>query len=929
MAEYTGATTTAMSADPESGLPPGTRLGDFEITKALGAGGMGAVYLATDTKLRRQAAIKVLSPGGAADAAARRRLLLEAQSASCLNHPNIVTVYQSGSEAGTDYIAMEYVAGRALSVLIPASGMPAAEVVRLAIPIAAALAAAHEAGIVHRDLKPGNVMVTDRGLVKVVDFGLAKRAAPAAAGDATMTLADTAPGVVVGTFAYMAPEQIQGRQVDPRSDIWAFGCLLYRMLTGRDVFTGDSAMGTMAAALTQEPVPLRELKPEIPAALERLVMRCLRKDAADRWQSIADVRLVLEDLQAAPEANPVPPARRGRLGALLAAALLAGATLGAGILWWNGRRAKGLSQTAILRMATLEAGLNGWPSLSRDGSLMAYASDSAGDGNLDVWLKQVGGRQAIRLTQDPADDSDPSISPDGTRVAFRSDRNGGGVYVVPALGGEAVLIAPEGRNPKFSPDGRQVAFWKGRAGGGFLPGSAKVFVVDAGGGTPQQVGEGMAAALYPIWSPKGDALLALARDDASKPVESGVDWWVFPTSGERPHKTGIMPMLWANRLLAKRTPPPPPIDWQEPGRMVTFALEVGDAWNLWQAALSTDGTADGFPRRVTLGPGRQRAASWAQTKSGERLAFADTPINYDIWQQPVDSETGAVKGEMQLLVKSPALDSSPSLSADGSRLAFLSRQTSLWILRLRELAPGGTRETTLLTSDRYLANEVISGDGRKIFLSTETGDILQLPVGGAAEQLCKGCGTVTGASHEGDKVLYEPYEGEDLTYYDAASRHSVKVALRPTPTTVFSGGRFSPDGRWIAFEEIDNSNAMARVWIVRAEGPLPVPRAEWIAVTDGASVERDPAWSPGGGLLYFLSERDGFRCIWARRVSRSMQPDGPEFAVKHLHTARLSLGTVQASTQQIGFWAAPGRLVFSLGELTGNIWLEEKAASPR
>jgi Tol biopolymer transport system component/predicted Ser/Thr protein kinase len=918
-----------MSRGPESELMPGTRLGDYEIKKRLGAGGMGEVYLAMDTRLRRPAAIKVLSAARSEEAGAHRQLLIEAQAASHLNHPGIVTVYQAGSEGGTDFIAMEYVAGHTLHDLIPKSGMAPREALKLAIPVAAALAAAHEAGIVHRDLKPGNVMVTDRGLVKVVDFGLAKRSMAAAAGgraDATMTLNGTVPGVVMGTRPYMAPEQIQGREVDGRCDIWAFGCLFYRMLTGTDAFDAGSDMDTIAAVLLREPAPLRSMAPGIPPALERLVMRCLRRDLAERWQSMADVRLALEDLEVEVAKPPAQVARRGASWVALVLALLAGGALGGGALWWEGRRTGAVPEPS-LRMATFDSGLSGWPSLSRDGSLMAFASDRAGDGNLDIWLKQVGGRQAIRLTDDPADDSDPSISPDGTKVAFRSERNGGGVYVVPALGGEAVLIAPEGRGPRFSPDGRQVAFWTGREAG-YLAGSAKVFVVDAGGGTPRQVGSGMAAALYPVWSPKGDALLLLGRDDATRPWQQSLDWWIVPVGGGSPRKTDFLPQLWGLRLLAGDHTPPAPLDWQEAGWRATFALRLGDAWNLWQSVVRPNGTLNGFPRRITVGPGAQMNASWALTKTSQRLAFSDAPLNYDIWELPVAVERGAAQGEMDGVVRSPAVQYSPSLSADGSRLAFLTRQANVWTLQLKEGRTGA--KTTLLTSERRLTNEVVSGDGRRIVYSTVEGDILAQPAsGGSADELCGRCGTVMGASQDGAKVLYEPLEGEDLTYWDAATRRSVKVALRPEATSVLSGGRFSPDDRWIAFEEIDNRNATARVWIVRAQGPLPVPRSEWIAVTDGASVERDPAWSPAGGLLYFLSERDGFRCIWARRVDRSMRPAGPAFAVKHLHAARWSLMNAGSSGERIGLWAVPGRLVFSLGELTGNIWLEETAASGR
>ncbi len=908
---------------------PGDSVGAYRIIEPLGAGGMGEVFRARDERLGRDVALKTVAAWAASDPEYLDRLRREARVLASLNHPHIATLHGLEEAPGVFALVMELVEGQSLAQRLGKRRMAVAEVIAIGVQIAEALEAAHRKGIVHRDLKPGNVMLTDAGIVKVVDFGLARQAqgaAAGAAGDATVTLSRTAPGVVMGTHAYMAPEQVQGREVDGRCDIWAFGCVLYRMLAGKEAFGAETGVQTIAAVLAREPAPLREAAPDVPPSLERLVMRCLRKDLSERWQSIGDVRLALQDWK--PEGAALPPQAGRRVRWVsLAAAVFAGAALAAGAFWWRGRQ-PAAGPAPVLHLATLDEGLSGWPSLSGDGSLLAYASDRAGDGNLDIWLKQVNGRQTIRLTQDPSDDSEPSISPDGTKVAFRSERNGGGVYVVPALGGDAALIAPGGRSPQFSPDGEMVAFWVGR-NASYLAGSAKVYVVDAGGGTPRQAGAAMAAALYPVWSPKGGALMVLGRDDAGRPERDTLDWWVVPAGGGgAPVKTGILPRLWTSGLLARRYQPPQPLVWQgSRGGRAIFALQLGDAWNLWQIGVRPTGSVSEPPQRLTLGPGRQVAGAWAQSKSGERFAFADTPLDYNIWELPVDADTGALKGDMAPVRRSPAADQNPSLDAGGSRLTYISRQAGLWTLQLKDTASPRAKEITLLTSEHFLGNQVISGDGRRVLFTNADGDILAVPAtGGAAEQLCKRCGTVMGSSGDGKRVLYEPIENEDLTWWDSGAGRSLKVALRQDPRTVLSGGRFSPDGKWVAFEEIDNRSAAARVWIVRAQGAFPVPGKEWIAVTDGSAVERDPAWSPNGGLLYFLSERDGFRCIRAQRLDRSMRPEGAAFAVKHLHAARWSLMNVGAYGERIGFWAAPGRLIFSLGEVTGNIWLEETAA---
>jgi uncharacterized RDD family membrane protein YckC len=292
-------------------LDPGIRLGPYEILAPIGAGGMGEVFLAADTRLYRNVAIKVLPRDQVADPERKRRFMQEARAASALNHPNIVTLYDISSESGTDFLVMEYVPGKSLDKLIPSRGLPVREVISLAQQIASALVAAHTAGIVHRDLKPANVMIMDSGFVKVLDFGLAKGPDPktvAPVGEETETILSvpdsTQAGSILGTVNYMSPEQAQGKRVDPRSDIFSFGAVLYEMVTGARAFQGETFVDTLAAILRDE-VRLKttEEGSPIPPRLEELIRLCLRKKPEDRWQAMSDVQAALATIQNEPAAT--------------------------------------------------------------------------------------------------------------------------------------------------------------------------------------------------------------------------------------------------------------------------------------------------------------------------------------------------------------------------------------------------------------------------------------------------------------------------------------------------------------------------------------------------------------------------------------------------------------------------------------------------
>lgn len=280
----------------------GSTISHYRVLEKLGEGGMGVVYKAKDTHLDRLVAIKLLPAERVADPERKRRFIQEAKAASALNHPNIITIYDIDQADGLHFIAMEYVAGKTLDQLIGRKGLKLSETLKCAIQVADALATAHAAGIVHRDLKPANIMVTEKGLVKVLDFGLAKLTEPAS-GDEGGTLTDrgdaprTEEGAILGTIAYMSPEQAEGKKVDARSDIFSFRSVLYEMITGRRAFRGETRLSTQSAILKEEPQPISSIVEESPRELERIVARCLRKDPGRRFQHMGDVEIALEELK--------------------------------------------------------------------------------------------------------------------------------------------------------------------------------------------------------------------------------------------------------------------------------------------------------------------------------------------------------------------------------------------------------------------------------------------------------------------------------------------------------------------------------------------------------------------------------------------------------------------------------------------------------
>ena len=421
----------------------GKTLGHYQIVGKLGEGGMGVVYQARDLHLDRFVALKLLPADKLSDPERKRRFVQEAKAASALNHPNIVHIYDITESEGVPFLAMEYVPGSTLGSVIGRKSMPLNKALKYSVQIADAIAKAHAAGIVHRDLKPSNVMVTEGGLVKILDFGLAKLAEQPGTGvlAETRTLhPQTEEGVILGTAEYMSPEQAEGKPVDARSDIFSFGAILYEMFSGRRAFHGESGIATLAQVLHDEPPPLHEIISGFPPEVERLVSRCMRKDRERRFQTMADLKVALEELreesQSGRVVTTVPVTGRSRRPWLWIAALASLAVIGA--LFWLFRTSSTPHESTLKEIPlTSYPGSEGSPSFSPDGNQIAFSWNGEKQDNSDIYVKLVGPGAPLRLTTNPANDDWPSWSPDGRTIAFLRNLGSGkfSIFVIPALGG--------------------------------------------------------------------------------------------------------------------------------------------------------------------------------------------------------------------------------------------------------------------------------------------------------------------------------------------------------------------------------------------------------------------------------------------------------------------------------------------------------------
>ena len=825
----------------------------YQVFEQLGAGGMGVVYKARDTKLNRFVALKFLPAAQTADPDRRRRFLQEAQAASALGHPHILAIHDILEHEGSDCIVMELVAGETLEQKLQRGPLRLRDALHYSVQIADALSAAHRAGVIHRDLKPANIMVSEDGHVKILDFGLAKLIEPPAPSEDQATFTQhvqSETGVVVGTAAYMSPEQAEGRKVDTRTDIFSFGAVLYELVTGQRAFIGNSRASVMAAVIRDEPAPLLQVTPTAPRSLDLAIQGCLRKEPARRFQHISDVRMILEKaaeeidsgITTSSAAAALPSARRSWI---LPAALALLAGIGLASAYFLLLRAPAASDRKLKRITRLTYdGQSRSPALSPDGKLVAYSSTRIDGANWEIFVQQVdGGGAAVRLTNHPALDLEPAFSADGSKIYFRSVRPPAGIYEVSTLGGEPRLLIEGASSPSPSPDGKWLAYLRDR----------HAYVRPAAGGQERSVASGLLIQYIfqqpvLVWNPQSTRFLSMGRNLDQKLPD---DIYLLSIDGSPPQPTGFFQNLSRrNMMLSAQNS----IAYWSRDDDIFFCAPSGDAVNLWSLPLSQ--LRDGEPRAITSGVFHNLPFRIV----GNRAVATTYQVDTSIWTLPADLNNGVIKGPSRPLIQGGGRHQFPDITPDGSHLSFV-RYTSRHDLFFRNLSTGVERTYTVPENVGHVS---LSPDAsRFVFMSFTPGTwaLYTIPTtGGEATLLNKNAlGRPRGWSPDGRYIVIWLVNNSGVDVVDVQSGQASPV-LRPSRGTITSP-RLSPSGQSLA--AIQQRNGATYVILTPFRGSQPIPESEWFTVAQDATL---PFWSPDGASLYYFTRENNVPALTRQKL---------------------------------------------------------------
>jgi eukaryotic-like serine/threonine-protein kinase len=849
-------------------LAPGTRMGPYRIAERLGAGGMGEVYKARDTRLEREVALKVLPADLVGDADRRARFIREARAASRLNHSNIVTIYDLGEQEGRVFIAMEYVEGRTLDAALPAGGLPAKDILKFAVPIAAALAKAHAAGIVHRDLKPANIMIAADSAVKVLDFGLAKLSGPLAGPEDSTGTAEprTRAGMFMGTPAFMSPEQAEGKPVDARSDIFSFGSVLYQMATGKRAFRGDSTMATVAAVLREDP---EAMPATVPPELQKIVLRCLRKDPDRRFQSMADVRVALEELRDETLARSTAatgmgtiarrPALRWAAAFLAVAAVVAAALVGSRAFRGPAEAPAGRTVRFTITPRQLLRGGDGQidseVSVSRDGRHIAYVESEG----RQLWVRDIDAEEAHPV---PGAKGVYQVfwSPDNRWVGYAAGRYCGvlagcDLVRVPVEGGTPTVITRlEGpfRRASWSSDGETVLYGQSPAG---------LYTVPTRGGTPTLMIQnshiehpsfldlpgGRRAYLYQTGEPRGAPPL--------------------------PHAIYIQVVGESQPRLVAKTTSTNPYPAYSPSGHIVYVNGNGDSSAIWALPFSLatlQPTGKAFPIA-------QRGASPMVSGTGT-LVYGDVPSSR--WQLKWVDRTGAAIST----IGEPRRQEGPLLSPDGRRLAVQSTEGDVFEVWVYDLDRGiHTRLAFDSTVDTMMA-WTPSGDeitfagfrGKPVLFSRALG-------GDAAPRQLTDSSLAEWSpdwSPDGKFLIYTAGSFGSKRRLQYRERRADGALGEPAVFVegAFNAGmpKFSPDGRYVAY--ISDESGTNEVYV----RDFPGAAKKWRISANGGT---QPRWRRDGRELYYAGEGRLFGVSAAARPEFSPGPPVALFERRALSAA--------------------------------------------